>query len=49
MQESKKKHVVLDEDYHTALKIFSAKTKKSSKEIVREALFKLPGFRKCLP
>lgn len=47
MQESKRKHVVLEEDYHTALKIYSAKIKKSSKQIVKDALDTLPGFKEC--
>jgi len=48
MQESKKKHVVVAGEYHTALKIYSAKVKKSSKQIVEQALDTLPGFKECL-
>jgi len=50
MQESKKevKHVVMDDRYHMALKIYAVKLNRTSKDIVEEALRKMPGFQEFL-
>ncbi len=42
------KHVVVDDRYHMALKIYALKHNKTAKEIVEEALDKMPGFKEFL-
>jgi len=48
MQESKIKHVTMSNRYHWALKKYAVNTEKTAKEIIEEALDKMPGFKECL-
>ena len=42
------KHVILDDRYHWALKRYAVEISRTSKDIVQEALDKIPGFKEFL-